>query len=143
MGEAMRRLRTSEDEEQEVDISPLIDVVFILLIFFMVSTTFVKDAQLELERPSAQSAEPANTKSVRVSIDKKGGIYLGDAQVRLWMLQGRVREELRETDEPVVLVVADRMTPTEQLIEVIDQCRMAGAKNVGVITDKENSTLGG
>ena len=82
MGEAMRRLRTSEDEEQEVDISPLIDVVFILLIFFMVSTTFVKDAQLELERPSAQSAEPANTKSVRVSIDKKGGIYLGDAQVR-------------------------------------------------------------
>ena len=143
MGEAMRRLRTSEDEEQEVDITPLIDVVFILLIFFMVSTTFVKDAQLELERPSAQSAEPANTKSVRVSIDKKGGIYLGDAQVRLWMLQGRVREELRETDEPVVLVVADRMTPTEQLIEVIDQCRMAGAKNVGVITDKENSTLGG
>ena len=59
------------------------------------------------------------------------------------MLQGRVREELRETDEPVVLVVADRMTPTEQLIEVIDQCRMAGAKNVGVITDKENSALGG
>ena len=143
MGETMRRLRTSEDDEQEVDISPLIDVVFILLIFFMVSTTFVKDAQLELERPSAQSAEPANTKSVRVSIDKKGGIYLGDAQVRLWMLQGRVREELRETDEPVVLVVADRMTPTEQLIEVIDQCRMAGAKNVGVITDKENSALGG
>ena len=143
MGEAMRRLRTSEDEEQEVDISPLIDVVFILLIFFMVSTTFVKDAQLELERPSAQSAEPANTKSVRVSIDRKGGIYLGDAQVSLWMLQGRVREELRETDEPVVLVVADRMTPTEQLIEVIDQCRMAGAKNVGVITDKENTSLGG
>ena len=139
----MRRLRTTEDDEQEVDISPLIDVVFILLIFFMVSTTFVKDAQLELERPSAQSAEPANTKSVRVSIDRKGGIYLGDAQVRLWMLQGRVREELRETDEPVVLVVADRMTPTEQLIEVIDQCRMAGAKNVGVITDKENSSLGG
>ena len=139
----MRRLRTSEDEEQEVDISPLIDVVFILLIFFMVSTTFVKDAQLELERPSAQSAEPANTKSVRVSIDRKGGIYLGDAQVSLWMLQGRVREELRETDEPVVLVVADRMTPTEQLIEVIDQCRMAGAKNVGVITDKENTSLGG
>ena len=56
----MRRLRGMEDDEQEVDISPLIDVVFILLIFFMVSTTFVKDAQLELERPSAQSAEPAD-----------------------------------------------------------------------------------
>ena len=63
--------------------------------------------QLELERPSAQSAEPANTKSVRVSIDKKGE--------SIWEMrrfdcgsQGRVREELRETDEPVVLVVADQ-----------------------------------
>ena len=59
MGEAMRRLRQTVDDEQEVDISPLIDVVFILLIFFMVSTTFVKDAQLELERPSAQSQDQA------------------------------------------------------------------------------------
>ena len=139
----MRKLRNREDDEQEVDISPLIDVVFILLIFFMVSTTFVKDAQLDIDRPSAQSAEPADSKSLRVRIDRKGTVYLGDTQVRLWMLQGRVREELRNTEEPMVLIVADRQTSTERLIDVVDQCRMAGAQNVGVVTDKENTSLGG
>ena len=139
----MRRLRGTEDDEQEVDISPLIDVVFILLIFFMVSTTFVKDAQLELERPSAQSAEPSDAKSVRVSIDKRGDVFLGNTPVRLWMLQGRVREALRSSTEQAVLIIADKSTPTERLIDVVDQCRMAGAENVGVITDKENTALGG
>ena len=139
----MRRLGQQEQREQDIDISPLIDVVFILLIFFMVSTTFVKDAQLELERPSAQSAEPADTKSVRISIDRSGDIYLGDTPIRLWMLQGRVREELRSASESNVLVVVDRGITAERLIDVVDQCRLAGAKNVGVITDKENKVLGG
>ena len=139
----MRRLGQQEQREQDIDISPLIDVVFILLIFFMVSTTFVKDAQLELERPSAQSAEPADTKSVRISSDRSGDIYLGDTPIRLWMLQGRVREELRSASESNVLVVVDRGIAAERLIDVVDQCRLAGAKNVGVITDKENKVLGG
>ena len=139
----MRKLGRKSQQTDGIDISPLIDVVFILLIFFMVSTTFVKDAQLELERPSAQSAEPADTKSVRVSIDRHGDIYLGDNPVRLWMLQSRVREQLRSSSESNILIVADQRTPAEQLIDVVDQCRLAGAKNVGVITNKENAALGG
>ena len=134
----MRRMRRNSSEEDGIDISPLIDVVFILLIFFMVSTTFVKDAQLELQRPSAQSAEAADTKSVRISIDRQGTVYLGEEAIRLWMLQSRVREQLRASSQSSVLVIADRSTPTELLIDVVDQCRMGGAKDVGVITDKEN-----
>ncbi len=131
-------MRRNSSEEDGIDISPLIDVVFILLIFFMVSTTFVKDAQLELQRPSAQSAEAADTKSVRISIDRQGAVYLGEEAIRLWMLQSRVREQLRASSQSSVLVIADRSTPTELLIDVVDQCRMGGAKDVGVITDKEN-----
>ena len=134
----MRRMRRNSSEEDGIDISPLIDVVFILLIFFMVSTTFVKDAQLELQRPSAQSAEAADTKSVRISIDRQGAVYLGEEAIRLWMLQSRVREQLRASSQSSVLVIADRSTPTELLIDVVDQCRMGGAKDVGVITDNEN-----
>ena len=134
----MRRMRRNSSEEDGIDISPLIDVVFILLIFFMVSTTFVKDAQLELQRPCAQSAEAADTKSVRISIDRQGAVYLGEEAIRLWMLQSRVREQLRASSQSSVLVIADRSTPTELLIDVVDQCRMGGAKDVGVITDKEN-----
>ena len=139
----MRRLGRKSQDSEGIDISPLIDVVFILLIFFMVSTTFVKDAQLELERPSAQSATRAETKSVRVSIDRYGDIYLADTPVRLWMLQSRVREQLRSNSESTVLVIADQQTPAEQLIDVVDQCRLAGAKNVGVVTHQENASLGG
>ncbi len=133
----MRRSLSHEEDNKDIDISPLIDVVFILLIFFMVSTTFVKDAQLELERPAAQSATAAPSQAVRVSIDRSGDIYMGELPVRLWSLQGRVRESLRTLSESTVLVVADRGIPAERLIEVVDQCRLAGAKNVGVITDQE------
>ena len=94
------------------------------------------------ERPSAQSATPADTKAVRVSIDRYGDVY-GDTPVRLWMLQGRVREQLRSSSESAVLVIADQSTSAEQLIDVVDQCRLAGAKNVGVVTNKENASLGG
>ena len=139
----MRRFRNSESERSDLDILPLIDVVFILLIFFMVSTTFIKDAQLELERPAAQSATTASTKAVRVSIDRSGDVYLGDTPVRLWMLQSRVREALRASTDSSVLVVADRGTPTEQLIEVVDQCRLGGAGSVGVMTDRESGALQG
>ena len=65
----------------------------------MVSTTFVKDAQLELQRPSAQSAEAADTKSVKISIDRQGAVYLGEEAIRLWMLQSRVREQLRASSQ--------------------------------------------
>ena len=136
-----RRRNRAEEPEKDIDISPLFDVVFILLIFFMVSTTFVKDAKLDLERPSAQSAVPASTESVRVSIDRNGTVFAGEVPVRPWMLQSRVREMLRAAAQDTVLVVSDRRVAAESLIEVVDQCRLAGAKNVGVVTDSEASSL--
>lgn len=132
------KFRKRAPEASDMDISPLIDVVFILLIFFMVTTTFVKDMQLELERPGASSGASASTKALRVYIDRAGGVYVDDAPVKVWMLQSRVRDYLRDaTGAGSVLVVADRSVVTERLIEVIDQCRLGGANDVGVITDAE------
>ena len=132
----MRRRRRAKG--QELDISPLIDVVFILLIFFMVSTTFVKDMQLELERPSASSATRASSKSLRVYIDRNEVFYIDQAQVQPWMLQSRVRDFLRESTEASVLVITDRGVAAEKLIEAVDACRLAGATDVGVITEAEH-----
>ena len=129
--------RHRKSSAPEVDISPLIDVVFILLIFFMVTTTFVKDQQLDLERPGASSGDPASTKALRVAIDRQGGLFVGDNAVKPWMLQSRVRDFLRDSGDGAVLVVADRRVAAERLIEVVDQCRLAGARDVGVITDAE------
>ena len=131
----MSRRRSSS--EAEFDISPLIDMVFILLIFFMVSTTFVKDAQVELKRPSAASASTASTKSLRVSIDRQGSLYLDGVPTKSWMLQSKVRDSFRDGADKTVLVVSDRNVPVERLVEVVDQVRLAGAADVAVATDKE------
>ena len=132
----MRRLHRAS-QGADLDISPLIDVVFILLIFFMVSTTFVKDAAVDIQRPSASSATQASTKAPRIYVDERGRFYVGETPVKPWMLQSRVRELLDTGSERSILVVADRRVRAEKLIEAVDQCRLAGASDVGVVTDSE------
>lgn len=132
----MRRHRKPE-RNQEIDMSPLIDMVFILLIFFMVSTTFVKEMKIDLERPGAASATPASAKSLRVNIDAASNVYIDATPVRSWMVQSRVRGFLETSASKSVLVVVDRRVAAEKLVEIVDQCRLGGATNVGVATLKE------
>lgn len=132
----MRRRQRTE-QKQDIDISPLIDMVFILLIFFVVSTTFTKDMKIDIERPGAASAAPASTKSMRIYLEANGDISIDGNRVRPWMVQSRVREFLDTTGEGSILVVTDRAVPADKLIEVVDQARLAGATNIGVATDKE------
>lgn len=123
-------------ENESIDMTPMIDMVFILLIFFAVSTSFVKDMRVNLERPSASSGTVASSKSVRVYVDREGVIYLNEQAVKAWMLQSLVRDALAVSSSQAVLVIADTKTPTENLIEVVDQCRLAGATDVGVATEQ-------
>lgn len=132
----MRRRRKSETK-QDVDITALIDMVFILLIFFMVSTTFVKDMQVDIERPSAASASAASSKALRVNIDSSSNVFIDNTPVRPWMVQSRVRSFLEIAGSSSVLVIVDRRVPADKLVEIVDQCRLGGASNVGVATLKE------
>ena len=131
------RKRRSRPETTDIDISPLIDMVFILLIFFMVSTTFVKDTALDIQRPGAQSANQASTKALRLVIDARQEVQIDGQVVRPWMIQTRVRNFLETSTDKQVLIVTDKRVSAEKLIEVVDQCRLAGALDVGVATEKE------
>ena len=131
------RFRPKKQEVENVDVSPLIDMVFILLIFFMVTTTFVKDMKLDINRPSASSASKADSKIVRVYIDNTGEVYIDNQPVQVWAIQSKLRSILRTTTEKSVLVVSDDTIPVERLIDVVDECRMSGAKDVAVSTTKE------
>lgn len=131
------RYREKADSIQDINISPLIDMVFILLIFFMVSTTFVKDLKLDLERPAAASATTASTKAIRLYIDNQGDIYLDGELVRVWVIQSRLRDLLAGSTGKSVLVVTDDRVPAGRLVEVVDQARLAGATDVGVATVEE------
>ena len=125
------------NDDSDVNMTPLIDMVFILLIFFMVSTTFNKDMKLDLTRPGAASATAASTKSIRVYIDACSQVYVEEQLTRTWVIQSKMRELLSQDKQRPVLVITDKGVPSETLLEVVDQCRLGGAKDVGVATDKE------
>ncbi len=133
----MKRPRQDDNVDQQIDMSPLIDMVFILLIFFMVSTTFVKDMKVDISRPGASSATPASSKSIRVYIDNQANVFVDGQPVRPWVLQGKLRDMFSLMSNKSVLVVTDKSVPSQKLIEVVDACRLAGAEDVGVATENE------
>lgn len=128
------RYLPKKKKTEGLDMTPMIDMVFILLIFFAVSTTFVKDMKLDLERPEASSATSASTKAIRVYLDRNGGIFVDEQPVKSWMLQSRIRDMLGVSMSKIVLVISDKLIAAEKLIEVVDQCRLGGATEVGVAT---------
>ena len=103
----------------------------------MVTTTFVKDMKLDINRPSASSASKSDSKVVRVYIDNTGEVYIDNQPVQVWAIQSKLRSILRTMTEKSVLVVSDDTIPVERLINVVDECRMSGAKDVAVSTTKE------
>jgi len=133
----MKRFNRDENVDEQVDMSPLIDMVFILLIFFMVSTTFVKDMKIDINRPGASSASAASSKSIRVYIDNQANIFVDGQPVRPWVLQGKLRDMFSLMTSKSVLIVTDKAVPSQKLIEVVDTCRLAGADDVGVATENE------
>lgn len=133
----MRRSWMNDEDEATVDMSPLIDMVFILLIFFMVSTTFVKDMKVDLNRPGASSGKPASTKSLRVYIDRFQNIYFNNQKIQSWTLQGKIRDHLRNNKESSLLVITDEKVQVDRVIEVVDQARLAGVIDVGIATEKQ------
>jgi len=133
----MLRRRVRDTANESVDLTPMIDMTFILLIFFMVSTTFVKDMKIDINRPGAQTQTVASTKAVRLYIDKQGETYLEGEPIRTWVIQSRVRDLLKGMTQKSVLVVTDAEVPSQKLIDVVDAARLAGAEDVGVATVAE------
>lgn len=131
------RYRERKEAIQAIDVSPLIDMVFILLIFFMVSTTFVKDMKLDLNRPAASSTLAASTKAIRLYVDASGDTYLDGEPVQIWVIQSRLRDQLKTMTTKSVLVIIDEGVAAGRLVEVVDQARLAGATDVGVATVAE------
>jgi biopolymer transport protein ExbD len=93
--------------------------------------------KIDVQRPSAASATRASTKAIRVHIERGGGIFVEGLPVKSWMVQTRIRDLLKAAPRRPVLVVTDRNIAAERLIEVVDQCRLAGAPDVGVATEAE------
>ncbi|MCB2187485.1 MAG: biopolymer transporter ExbD [Deltaproteobacteria bacterium] len=128
-----------DGDEPEINMAPLIDMVFILLIFFLVTTSFVREAGLEVERPRAATAQVQAAGSLVVAVGREGRIFLEGRRVELAGVRGLVERYLAESPGGAVVVAADRLARAGLVIEVLDQCRLAGASRVAVAARPEAS----
>ena len=118
-------------------IVPMINVVFLLLIFFVVTTSFVKEAGIDVSRSTAATAEVKERGSIMVGVTAQGEIYFEGKQVDMRSVRGLVERALAEDPEGGVVVVADKASETGAVVGVMDQCRLAGAGNVSLAAKQE------
>ena len=124
--------RRNNGPVRELNIAPLIDMVFILLIFFLVTTSFVKETGIEVNRPTAASAVSPNKATILIAVDADDRIFMDQREIDLRAVRANVERALAENPEGAVVVVADRASSTGTAIEVMDGCRLAGAQNVSL-----------
>lgn len=127
----MRRRQYAEDLP-EIDMTPLIDMVFILLIFFIVATSFVRESGVEVDRPQAASATSKENVSMLIGVTSAGRIYIEGHEIDIQNIKGRMDSFLAEVPGGSVVIAADKSCPTGITIKVLDSCRLAGVKNLSV-----------
>lgn len=124
--------RRSKLETKELNIAPLIDMVFILLIFFLVNTSFVKETGIDVSRPTAATATVKSKATLLIAIDPSNRVFIDHREIDPRAVRANVERALAENPEGGVVVVADKASNTGMAIQVMDGCRMAGAKNVSL-----------
>lgn len=136
----MRRTanRTSNDQISDIDMTPMLDIVFIMLIFFIVTTSFVKESGIDVNRPTAQTAEKKEQGHIIVSIKANGEIWIDKRAVDIRAVRPNVARLHAENPLGSVIIAADRDTKTHVLVQVMDQIRLAGITNASIATETES-----
>ena len=124
-------------KEPAVQMAPLIDMVFILLIFFLVTTSFVRETGLEVSRPKATAATPLEKSSLLVGISPAGAVYFEGKPVELVSLRSLLKQRLVERPDRTVVLVVDEETKSGRLVEVMDECKWAGADHIAIASKEE------
>jgi biopolymer transport protein ExbD len=115
-----------------INITPLIDMVFILLIFFIVTTSFVKETGVDVNRPSAEAAERKERGNILIAVRANGEIWMDERQVDVRAVRANVERLHAENPEGSVVIVADEESRTGLVVEVMDQARLAGVNEVSI-----------
>ena len=136
-------LQPDDSDEPDVNLTPLIDVVFLLLIFFMVSTTFEHQSRIQVELPEA-SAEPITpeAESLEIIVDAQGRYFIGEEQVvnsQLKTLKGAIANVLGERTDMPVIVRADANSPHQSVVTVLDATSQLGLTRISLATTRSTS----
>ncbi len=131
----MNMSQFEDQEENEVNLTPMLDVVFIMLIFFIVTASFVKEAGIDVNRPSAATAERKEKGNILVAISENNQIWIDRRQVDPRALRANIERMHAENPSGAVVIQADQESKNKLLVQVMDAARMAGVKNVSIAAE--------
>ena len=128
----MRRHSAGNDDEAGIVLTPMLDVVFIMLIFFIVTSTFIKTTGIEVNTPTADSSEEQPKGNILIAVDPNGEIWIDRQQVDIRAVRAAVERMRVDQPESSVVVQADQDARSGLVIQVMDQVRMAGVQDVAL-----------
>lgn len=131
----LRFRKTNFDEGSMIDMTPMLDVVFIMLIFFIVTATFVKESGIEVSRPDSETATKQNRVAILIAISAQNEIYLGGRKIDLSAVRANVERLLVENPQGSAVIQADRIAATWILVEIMDRVRQAGVAKISIATN--------
>jgi len=135
----MRRFSQKHNkEETEINLTPMLDVVFIMLIFFIVTTSFVKEAGIEVNRPSAKSAQQKGKANILIAIRNNNEIWIDKRMVDIRSVRANIERLKANNTQSSVVIQSDTEAKTGILVKVMDQIRLAGIFNISISTLNEN-----
>lgn len=115
-----------------IDISPMMDMVFILLIFFIVTSTFTRETGVDVTKPQAQSAQSLQKENIMIAITREGTIHINERQVDMAGLKDVLGQIISQNPDKEAVLIADRNAQTGMLVQVIDACNLSGVKKVSI-----------
>ena len=131
----MRRRQLQEPDDTEVNVTPMLDVVFIMLIFFIVTASFVKEAGIDVNRPDAATAERKERGNILVAITESGQIWINKRQVDPRAVRANIERMHAENPQGSVVIQADENSKNGLLVQVMDAARLAGVYEVSIAAE--------
>lgn len=128
----MARRHATREEETEINITPMLDIVFIMLIFFIVTTSFIRETGIDPQRPEAITADRQDRGNILIAVSATGQIWMNKRQVELEAVRQAVEQARNESPESTVVIIADERSETGILIDLMDQVRLGGILNISV-----------
>ncbi|WP_119677790.1 ExbD/TolR family protein [Indioceanicola profundi] len=132
----MRAKRHGTAEETEIDLTPMLDVVFIMLIFFIVTASFIKESGIDVSRPDAVTAVVQERANIVVAVTETGQIWINRREVDRRAVRANIERLHAENPQGAVVITADEKADVGILVEVMDQARQAGVFNVSIAADE-------
>ena len=133
----MARKRIREDEDAAIDMTPMLDIVFIMLIFFIVTTSFVKEAGIDVNKPDASQATKKPSANIFIAIRANGEVWMDKRMVDVERVGANIERLLAEQPTDMVVIQADKDAKHGVVVEVMDQIKEAGIEKISIAAEDD------